>query len=122
MTERRATIRQRSLIKGRIYFNNRLSSMDCLVRDITATGARLEFSENVTLPAAFELYIPNRQEYFRARTKWRRGSLLGITWTHEEILKERSERGEESGFADRLARLEREVAVLHKRLDALQET
>ena len=122
MKERRALVRQRTLIKGRIYFNNRLSSMDCLVRDLTSTGARLEFSANVTLPDAFELYIPTRNEYFRARIKWRKGSHLGITWMSEEPSKEHAEHGEEAEFADRLARLEREVAVLHRRLDALHET
>jgi hypothetical protein len=119
MKERRALVRQRTLIKGRIYFNNRLSSMDCLVRDLTANGARLEFSANVTLPDAFELYIPTRNEYFRARIKWRKGNHLGITWTPEEAAKEHAEHGDDAGLADRLERLEREVAVLHRRLDAL---
>ncbi len=123
MKERRALVRQRTLIKGRIYFNNRLSSMECIVRDITANGARLEFSENVTLPDAFELYIPNRHEYFHARVEWRRGSNLGISWTPEEATKERSEPGGENpAVAERLAKLERDVAILQRRLDALQET
>lgn len=59
MIERRAHPRHKTFIKGRIYFNNRLSSMDCIVRDIGEHGSRLEFSENVTLPDVFELYLPN---------------------------------------------------------------
>jgi hypothetical protein len=39
MIERRALARHKTFIKGRIYFNNRLSSMDCIVRDITDRGA-----------------------------------------------------------------------------------
>jgi len=66
MIERRAYPRHKTLIKGRIYFNNRLSSMDCIVRDIGENGSRLEFSENVTLPDVFELYLPNKDEYFQA--------------------------------------------------------
>lgn len=50
MTEHRAFARHKTFIKGRIYFNNRLSSVDCIVRDLADIGARLEISENVTLP------------------------------------------------------------------------
>lgn len=45
MIERRALIRHKTFIKGRIYFNNRLSSMDCIVRDVTEKGARLQVSD-----------------------------------------------------------------------------
>jgi hypothetical protein len=119
MKERRALVRHKTLIKGRIYFNNRLSSMDCIVRDLTASGARLEFSENVTLPSAFELYIPNRDEYFHARVEWRKGNNLGISLTAEGTAKERSEG--DNPMIDRLAKLEHAVAVLQKRLDSLQQ-
>jgi len=121
MKERRTLVRRKTLFKGRIYFNNRLSSMDCIVRDVTANGARLEFSENVTLPEVFELYLPNKDEYFRARVISRRGSQLGISWKPEDN-NERAEQGADSPLADRLAKLEHAVAVLQKRLDALQET
>lgn len=60
MIERRTLARHKTFIKGRIYFNNRLSSMDCIVRDINDRGARLEASENVVLPGAFELHLPNK--------------------------------------------------------------
>ena len=56
--------RHKTLFKGRIYFNARLSSMDCIVRDVTANGARLEFSENVTPPEVFELYLGTRTNIF----------------------------------------------------------
>ena len=67
MIERRALIRHKTFIKGRIYFNNRLSSMDCIVRDVTEKGARLQVSESVVLPDTFELYLPNKDEHFRAQ-------------------------------------------------------
>ena len=119
MKERRALVRHKTFFKGRIYFNNRLASMDCIVRDVTAKGARLEFSENVTLPEVFELYVPNKDEYFRARVVWRRGSNIGTDWKPEEA-GERSELGAKHSTADRLAKLEREVALLQRRLDAMQ--
>jgi len=77
MIERRALARHKTFIKGRIYFNNRLSSMDCIVRDVTDVGARLEASESVALPDAFELYLPTKDEHFRAQVEWRKGNHLG---------------------------------------------
>jgi hypothetical protein len=123
MIERRALGRHKTFIKGRIYFNNRLSSMDCIVRDVTANGSRLECSENVTLPDVFELYIPNRDQYFHVRVAWRMGANLGVSWTAEQIAKQHAEQaGSENFVADRLAKIEHDVAVLKKQLDALQET
>ena len=77
MIERRLLARHKTFIKGRIYFNNRLSSMDCIVRDVTSNGGRLEVSESVALPDSFELYFPNKDEHFRAQVEWRKGNNLG---------------------------------------------
>ncbi len=123
MIERRALVRHKTFFKGRIYFNNKLSSMDCMVRDATANGGRLEVSDSVALPNAFEIYLPNKDEYFHAKVVWRRGGSLGISWSPEQFPKQKHEPGSpEHGIADRLAKLEHQVAVLQRRLDALQET
>jgi len=107
MIERRAKPRHKTLIKGRIYFNNRLSSMDCIVREVGDGGSRLEFSENVTLPDVFELYLPSKDEYFQAHIVWRKGQ------------NPRAESGRtDHHLADRVTKLEREVAVLLKRMAA----
>jgi len=119
MIERRVHPRHKTFMKGRIYFNNRLSSMDCVVRDSGEQGARLEFSENVALPDIFELHLPHKDEYFRARVIWRRGNDIGIAWTPEITLNPRSETTDYH-LADRVTRLEREIALLQKRLDAIE--
>jgi len=122
MIERRALIRHKTFIKGRIYFNNRLTSMDCIVRDVTEKGARLQVSESVALPDAFELYLPNKDEHFRAQAQWRKGDQLGISWTPDSAFRHKAESGGhgEHALADRVARLEQEVAALQRRLDSLQ--
>ena len=53
MSEHRRETRQRVFLKGRVVFNNGSSSLDCLVRDMSPTGARLVMSEATTLPDAF---------------------------------------------------------------------
>ena len=120
MIERRALARHKTFIKGRIYFNDRLSSMDCIVRDITDRGARLEASESVALPDAFELNLPNKDEHFFAR-EWRKGSHLGVSWSGDPAARQRSEAGpSEQSIADRVAKLEHDLAVLQRRFESLQ--
>jgi hypothetical protein len=119
MNERRALPRHKTFMKGRIYFNNRLSSTDCIVRELAANGSRLEVSETVTLPDTFELYLPTKDEYFHAKVEWRRGNSVGISWDQEQLTGQTSEQGG-AHLLDRLAKLEREVASLRKRLDSLQ--
>jgi hypothetical protein len=93
MIERRALIRHKTFIQGRIYFNNRLSSLDCIVRDVTERGARLQVAESVAVPDAFELYLPNKDEHFRAQAEWRRGDQIGVSWTPGTAFKPKAEGG-----------------------------
>jgi hypothetical protein len=118
--ERRAALRHKSFIQGRIYFNHRRSSMDCIIREFTDIGARLEFSDVAALPDIFEVYVPSKDRYFQARAVWHRGNTIGVSWMPEVS----SDPAPESfhtvdPIADRVMRLEHEVATLRKRLDAL---
>ena len=45
MKERRLSARKKSFLQGRVYYNSRRSSVDCLVRDISDEGAKLVFGE-----------------------------------------------------------------------------
>jgi CheY-like chemotaxis protein len=74
----RASPRLRSMLRGQVIFNNRFSTMDCVVRDLTETGARLELGGDSTLPPAFELYLPLRQKRYQVEMVWKRGSACGV--------------------------------------------
>jgi PilZ domain-containing protein len=115
MIERRALVRHKTFIKGRIYFNNRLSSLDCIVRDVSDGGARLQVPESVALPDAFELYLPSKDEHYRAQTHWRKGDQIGVSWAPE------SAAHSEHSLTERVARLEQEVADLQRRFDNLRQ-
>ena len=80
MSEHRRETRQRVFLKGRVVFNNGSSSFDCLVRDMSATGARLVMSDATTLPDAFDLYIPQKDRTYRATLRWRREDGIGVTF------------------------------------------
>lgn len=82
-SEHRNEVRKRVFLKGRIQFNNGASSFDCLVRDLSATGARLAFSETTTLPDVFDLYIPQKERTYRSTLRWRRADGVGVTFADE---------------------------------------
>jgi PilZ domain len=80
MSDKRISPRLRSFLKGRVVFNGGQNSLDCLIRDMSSTGARLELSASVTLPDRFDLYLPHRDETCRAHLQWRRGGHIGVAF------------------------------------------
>lgn len=118
MNERRSLMRQKSFLHGRIYFNNRRSSLDCLVRDYSDQGARLTVSDSVAIPEVIELHVPHKDETRRAKVQWRTGYELGVAFGVDEgspsIVPEAPD------LAARVRRLETEMAALQRKLTELQ--
>ena len=121
MKERRAVPRQKSFLQGRIYFNHRRSSFDCLIRDYSEQGARLKFSDAANVPEATELYIPNKEEIHRARVEWRSGNEMGVSFGEDvrapSIAPDAAQQGD---LATRVHRLEDEVATLKRLVNELR--
>ena len=122
--ERRAATRQKTFLRGIIYYNNRSAAADCLVRDISDTGARLELSENVVIPYEIDLHIPKKDETYRARVQWRHGEGVGIAFANPVVRRapdrapdavEAPERGQDgTDLTERVQRLEAEVNSLKR--------
>lgn len=119
MDDRRRAPRQRAFLQGRVYYNNRRASVDCLVRDISECGARLQFSSAVTLPEAIELFIPNKDHVCRARIAWRQEDQVGV-----EMLEHGQAQASESPdpVEQRLSKLEAEVAAMRRVLQDMQRS
>jgi hypothetical protein len=113
-TERRRVVRQKSFLRGTIHFNNRRSAVDCLIRDISVHGARLIFSDAITTPDVVELYIPQKDQTVRAHVIWRHGQELGVAFAQTAPVE--AVRGESGDLAERVAKLEAEVAALRRAL------
>ena len=120
MIERRSSARQKSFLQGRIYFNNRRSSVDCLIRDFSDTGARLRFSEAANVPEAIELYIPNKDEFHRARIEWRSGNEMGVSFGEEVHSSSIAPEAAQGDLPTRVQRLEAEVATLKRIVNDLR--
>lgn len=65
---------------GRLAFNHRRSTVDCLVRSWGAGGARLELPHVVMLPAEMDLMVPVTDRSFRARVAWQGRCVLGLAF------------------------------------------
>jgi PilZ domain len=119
MDDRRRRTRQKSFLRGCIYFNNRRSAADCLVRDISATGARVIISAAVSVPDFVELYIPQKEQTLRAHVQWRRRDEMGVSFA-EEAHDSGSPAAAEQELARRGEKLEAEIAALKKVLKRLK--
>jgi len=84
MDERRSSKRWRTVLAGRISFNNRSSVLDCTVRDLSETGARIYFADASELPASFELEIPNKGVRVQGRVVWSRGANHGVIFRERQ--------------------------------------
>jgi hypothetical protein len=118
--ERRRIARQRSFLRGMIYFNNRRNAVDCLVRDISPYGARLIFSDAVTTPDVLDLYIPQKEQTLRVHVIWRHGQEVGVAFAQAASMEPAAEQQQPSDLAERVARLEIEILGLKRILKKMK--
>src|SRR5262245_10325503 len=119
--ERRTLLRKRSFLQGRLYFNNRRSSLDCLVRDISDQGAKLKVSDSIAIPEFVELHIPNKDETYRAKVQWRTGVEIGVTFENDQEAPSIVPGAAPADLPERVRRLEAEVAALHRKLNEVPD-
>src|ERR1700730_1241645 len=120
MTERRSASRQKSFLQGRIFFNNRRTSVDCLIRDFCQQGARLTFSSVTGTPDVVELYIPNKDESYRAKVQWRNGNEIGVGFDCEEKSPPLAPGTPAADWSARIHKLERDLTTLQRKFNELQ--
>jgi hypothetical protein len=115
--ERRRIARQKSFLRGMVYFNSRRSVLDCLIRDISPYGARLIFSVAVATPDTMDLHIPQKEKTLRTHVIWRHGREVGVAFA--QIL-EVDQPADGADLAERVARLETEMSALKRVLKKLK--
>lgn len=113
--ETRAAVRQRTFLKGTVYYDNRRASIECTIRDLSDSGARVTFEHPVTVPDNIELFIPQKQQTLRACVRRREPKEIGIAFEIERALEPR--RASDAELQQRVETLESEIKAL-KRLVA----
>jgi len=116
-TERRRIARQKSFLRGMVYFNNRRSVADCLIRDISPYGARLIFSDTVTTPDIIDLYIPQKEQTLRSHVIWRIGHDVGVAFPQAAQAGPAANSGD---LTERVVKLEGEIAAIKRVLKKLK--
>ena len=79
MIEKRAAPRHRVLKHGTLAFGGG-GGIDCMVRNISASGARLDIDTPVGLPPTFTLVIQTDQFMRRCRPVWGNDKQIGVTF------------------------------------------
>ena len=76
MNEQRRALRKRTLIGARLLIG-KTCTLDCTVRNISDTGAKLVFATPTVTPDEFEVEIADHGRFW-ARAAWRNGTAVGV--------------------------------------------
>jgi hypothetical protein len=77
MKERRV-YRVRALKRAQIIFNSGNSTIDCVIRNTSEHGARLEVSSPGGIPDTFDLKDKTSGRVRRCRVVWRKPEAIGV--------------------------------------------
>ena len=110
-------LRTRTFLKGIVYYDNRRASIECTIRDLSDTGARVEFTTLVTVPDNVELHIPQKQVTLAAQVRRRDGYEIGVSFQNQRWDEPHRADGD---MAERVTKIENEVAAMKRLLKKLQ--
>ncbi len=82
-TDKRAEPRRRVLKGAVIWFAGHMSTLDCVVRDLTEHGCRLRTDGATWAPETFELSLGQGAIIEKCRVVWRRSGEIGVAFIRE---------------------------------------
>lgn len=80
MDERRKQQRDKVVYGGVATVNDRGATRDCVVRNISETGAAIEFGSATGVPEEIALTIPRKARTYPSKVVWRRGNVAGLAF------------------------------------------
>ena len=89
VSEHRKAPRQRAYIGGKLVYGDYFS-LDCVVRDITTDGARIQLPEGQAVPDTVYLVDLKTAIAYDAHVAWRRYPQVGLQFDHQHGLAEAS--------------------------------
>jgi PilZ domain len=81
LNENRIARRNRVFKAAKIVHLNQRSVVDCLIRDMSETGAKIVCGDLAAVPGEFEFLIPSDNTIRTAVAVWRRGQFVGVHFT-----------------------------------------
>jgi PilZ domain len=117
MLDRRQSARDKVIYGGVAEIGERGASRDCVVRNISENGARLEFSNDIRLPKdRMLLTIARKGRSFLARIIWWRDNFVGVAFSSQTSYELPG-----SDLAERLRKSEIKKRQLQRRIKELLE-
>ena len=117
MPDRRQNTRDKVIYGGVADIGERGESRDCVVRNISEGGARIEFNDAVRLPKEqISLTIARKGRSFLARIIWWRDNFVGVAFSAEK-----PSGLPDSDLGERLRRSEEKKRQLQRRIKELLE-
>jgi PilZ domain len=115
MPERRQTPRDKVIYGGTAEIAESGASRDCVVRNISESGAHLEFKSLLGIPKdSLRLTIARKGRSFMARVIWWRDNFVGVAFNGEHSYELPG-----SDLAERLRKSEKKKRLLQKRIKEL---
>lgn len=74
--EHRISLRKRTLLGAKIVFNGGKSVFDCVVRNLSETGAMIQIENPLAVPQKFNLRLSD-DRLFECQVVWRKANSLG---------------------------------------------
>ena len=78
MEEHRKAARHRTYKAAHIAFVGHATTIDCVVRNLSDTGATLEVASPIGIPDAFDLVFKGDDAARRCRVIWRKETRVGV--------------------------------------------
>jgi hypothetical protein len=73
-------IAPRYRVLGHAQIISPTGATNCVVRDLSDSGAKLGVSSKIRLPAEFDLWFVRRRLKLRVRVRWRHGEYVGVAF------------------------------------------
>lgn len=114
MRERRESLRDKVMYGGVAEIDNRGSTRECIVRNISDNGANIEFGNDFVLPKEqLSLRIARKGRSFLAKVIWWRDNFVGVAFRAE------SPAPPVSDLEERLRKSEIKKRQLQRKIDEL---
>ncbi|MBN9007489.1 MAG: PilZ domain-containing protein [Rhizobiales bacterium] len=115
MIERREHARDKVIYGGLASLDDGKTTKDCVVRNLSARGAQIEFDKARLSPGErMALTVARKGRSFLARIVWWRDNLVGIAFNDETIV-----RAPASDLEERLRISEKKKRQLQRRINEL---
>ncbi|AYG67174.1 MULTISPECIES: PilZ domain-containing protein [unclassified Rhizobium] len=75
--EGRVSTRKRTLLGAKIIFNDGRSVFDCIVKNLSDTGAMIQIENPLAAPNAFNLQFPD-DRLLPCEVRWRKINSIGV--------------------------------------------